>query len=116
MHVRVLLRHLQGRIHVTEGGCEDQLVAGANELLDSAFGVRTFGNVLEIGGLDLVAKFLDHGLARKLVLVGPAEVADRAKINKSDFELLGGGSAEQACSGSEHHCRCSNENLSHGFS
>jgi hypothetical protein len=79
-------------------------------------GVRALGNVLEIGGLDLVAKFLDHGVARKLVLVSPAEVADRAKINESDFELLGGGSPGQACSGSEHHCRRSNENLSHGFS
>jgi hypothetical protein len=115
MHVGIFLGDLQRRIHVAERRGEDQLVAGANQLFDRALGIGTFADVLEIGGLDLVAEFLDHGLARKFMLVGPAEIADRAKIDKADFELVGGGRAEQACSGGEHHCRCRNENLPHGF-
>src|ERR1700682_2384222 len=115
MHVGIFLGHLQRRLHVAERGREDQLVAGAHQLFDRTLGIRTFADVLEERRLDLVTEFLDHGLARQFMLVGPAEIANRAEIDKSDFELVGGGSAEHACSGGEHHCRCRNENLSHGF-
>ena len=97
MHVGIFLRDLQRRVHVAERGGEDQLVAGAHQLLDRALGVRAFADVFEIGGLDLVAEFLDQRLAREFMLVGPAEIADRAEIDEADFELVGGGSAEQAC-------------------
>ena len=53
--------------------------------------VGTFGYVLDIGRLDLVAERLDHRLAADFVLVGPAEVADRADIDEADLELVGGG-------------------------
>ena len=65
MHVRIFLRDLQRRVHVAERGREDQLVAGAHQLLDGALGVGTFGDVLEIGGLDLVAELLHERLARR---------------------------------------------------
>jgi hypothetical protein len=115
MHVRIFLGDLQRRLHVAERGREDQLVAGARQLLDRAFGVRAFADILEERGFDLVAEFLEHGEAPEVVLVGPAEIADRAEIDESDLELVGGGSAEQACSGGEHRCGCRDENLAHAF-
>ena len=115
MHVRVFLGDLQRRLHVAERRREDQLVAGARELLDRAFGVRAFADILEERGFDLVAEFLDHLEAAEVVLVGPAEIADRAEIDETDLEFVGGGSAEQACSGGEHRCGCRDENLAHGF-
>ena len=115
MHVGIFLGHLQRRLHVAKRGREDQLVAGARKLLDGAFGIRTLADVLEKGCFDLVAELLDHSLTREVMLVGPAEVADRAEVNKSDLELVGCGSAAQACSGGEHHRGRRNEDLSHGF-
>ena len=60
-----------------------------------ALGIGPFGDVFEIGGLDLVAEVLDQRLAADLVLVGPAEIADRAEIDEADLELVGGGGAGQ---------------------
>ena len=114
MHIGIFPGDLQRRVHVAEGGGEDQLVAGAHELLDRTFGVRTFADVLQVSGLDLVAEFLDQRLARDFVLVGPAEISNRAEIDEAYFELVGGGCAEQACSGRDHHRRRRNENFSHG--
>ena len=88
MHVRIFLGDLQRRVHVAERGGEDQLVAGAHELLDGALGVGTLRHVFEIGGLDLVAELLDHRLPRDLVLVGPAEIADRAEVDEPDLQFV----------------------------
>ena len=95
MHVGIFLGDLQRRVHVAERGREDQLVAGADQLLDGALGVGAFRHVLEIGGLDLVAEFLHQRLARQFVLIGPAEVADRAEIDEPDLQLVGGQGAAQ---------------------
>ena len=46
------------------------------------------GDVLEIGGLDLVAEFLLDLQAALVVLIGPAEVADRADIDEAGLELV----------------------------
>ena len=101
IHVRdISWRHLQRRVHVAERGGEDQLVAGARELLDRALGVGAFADVLEIGGLDLVAERLRQGLAADFMLVGPAEIADRAEIDEADFELVGGRSAPNVAAAS----------------
>ena len=89
----IFLGDLQRRVHEAERGGEDQLVAGARELLDRALGVGAFADVLEIGGLDLVAERLHHRLAAEVMLIGPAEIADRAEIDEADFELVGGGRA-----------------------
>ena len=102
MHVGIFLGDFQRRLHIAERGREDQLVAGARQLLDRALGVRTFADILQERGFDLVAEFLEHGEASEVVLVGPAEIADRSEIDESDLELVGGGSAGQACSGNEH--------------
>ena len=96
MHVRIFLGDLQRRIHVAERRREDQLVAGADQLLDGALGVGALGHVFEIGGLDLVAEFLHQRLAGELVLIGPAEIADRAEVNEADFQLVGGGGRADA--------------------
>ncbi len=96
MHVRIFLGDLQRRVHVAERRREDQLVAGADQLLDRALGVGTFRHVFEIGGLDLVAEFLHQRLAGELMLIGPAEIADRAEVNEADFQLVGGGGCTDA--------------------
>jgi hypothetical protein len=94
---------------------EDQFVAGAHQLFDGALGIGALADVFEIGGLDLVAEFLDQGLACEVMLVGPAEIADRTKIDEADLEFFGGAGAEHACSGGEHHCGRRNEKFSHGY-
>ena len=87
-------------------------MAGGGELADHALGVRPFGDVLDVGGLDLVAEMLDHRLAAELVAVGPAVVADRPDVDEADLERLlgesrprpsasaargGGRAGEEAC-------------------
>src|SRR5580692_134126 len=95
-HVRVFVRHLYRRVHEAERGGEDELVAGPCQLLDRAFGVGALGNVLEISGLDLAGERLFHGLAADVVLVTPAEIADRSRIDETDFQLFGSiGTAER---------------------
>src|SRR5262249_20348322 len=89
MNGRILLRHLEGRVHVAERGGEDQLVAGARKLLDGTLGIRAFRDVLQVGRLDLVAESLRQALAADLVLIGPTHVADRAEIDEADLELVG---------------------------
>ncbi|MHC2703024.1 hypothetical protein ACVMHZ_006187 [Bradyrhizobium liaoningense] len=88
---RVFLGDLQRRVHVAEGRGENQLVAGADQLLDRALGVGAFGHVFEVGGLDLVAQFLHQRLTTEVVLIGPAEVSDRTHIDEADLQLVGGG-------------------------
>src|SRR5262249_38111423 len=77
-------------------GGEDQLVAGARQLLDRALRIGPFVDVLEVAGLDLVAEMLDQRLAADLVLIGPAEVADRPEVNETDLQLILGGRSERA--------------------
>ncbi|MGY4462318.1 hypothetical protein ACVWYI_006278 [Bradyrhizobium sp. LB13.1] len=96
MHVRVFLRDLQRRIHIAERRREDQLVAGADELLDGPLGVGTFRHVFQIGGLNLVAELLHQRLACQLMLIGPAEVSDRTQIDEADLQLVGGGGCADA--------------------
>ena len=67
LDVRELLRDLDRRVHVAERGGEDQLVAGGGELADHALGVRALRDVLDEGGLDLVAERLLHCLAADVV-------------------------------------------------
>ena len=98
-HVRIFVRHLQRRVHEAERGGEDELVAGAGELLDRALGVGALGDVLEEGRLDLVAERLLHRLASDVMLVAPAKVADRPDIDEADFQLIGGVSAAERSGG-----------------
>ena len=89
-HVRIFVRDFQRRVHEAERGGEDQLVAGAGQLLDRAFGVGALGNILEESGLDLAGKRLFHRLAADVMLVAPAKVADRPDIDEADFQFFGG--------------------------
>ena len=86
LHVRKLGGNLQRRLHEAEGGREDDVAAVTGEALDGALGVG-FRNVLDIGCLDLVAQFLLDREAALIVLVGPAEVADRADIDPAGLGL-----------------------------
>jgi hypothetical protein len=64
-----------------------------------AFGVGALGDVLKIGRLDLIAERLFHRLAADIVLITPAEIADRPDVDESDFQLVGGIGAAERCSG-----------------
>src|SRR6476619_859107 len=75
---------------------------------DGPFGVGTFGNVFEIGRFDPVAKGGDDRSAADLMLIGPAEIADRPEIDEADFQLAcraglecRGGNCEQHNGGDE---------------
>jgi len=65
--------------------------------LEGAFGVRAFRDVFEEFGLDLVAERLLDLQAALVVLVGIAEIADRADIDPAGLQLfLGLGRPRQA--------------------
>jgi hypothetical protein len=72
-------------------------MAGAYQLLDGAFGVGAFGDVLDIGGLDLFAERFLKGLTAEVVLVSPAEIADRTEIDEADLELFGSMNLPEGC-------------------
>src|SRR5216683_5775192 len=115
-NVRIFLCDLDRRVHVAERCGEDQLVAGAGQLLDRALGVRALIDVLEERGLDLGTELLHDELPAELMLVGPAEIANRSKINESDLELALGGCVEDAYAGRKcRRCGSHNDNISHVY-
>ncbi len=63
---------------------------GARQLLDCALGVGSFGDVFQIGGFHPIAEGGDDRAAADVMLVGPAEIADRPEINEADFQFAGG--------------------------
>ena len=88
LNVRELAGDLVGRIHVAEGGGEDDVAAGTGEALDGALGVGAFRHAFEIGQLNIfLAEILLHLERALMVLVRPAEIADRPHI---DVAGLGG--------------------------
>src|SRR5690606_18849787 len=89
-----LLGDLDRRVHVTEGGGEDQVIAALGHVADHPFGVGAFGDVLDEAGLNLVAELFFQVLAALLVLVGPAMVADRAAVDETDLQGIGRRDAE----------------------
>ena len=89
LHLRKFLGNLDDRIHEAEGGREDDLAVFARQPFDGAVCIGTFRNILDIARLDLVAQFLLDLLAALVVLIGIAEVADRADIDPAGLELLG---------------------------
>ena len=62
-------------------------MAGARELLDGALAIG-LGHVLDKGGFHLAGERRLDRLAALIVLVAPAEIADRANIDEADLELL----------------------------
>ena len=85
LHIRKFRRNLQGRLHEAEGGGENDLAAIARQALDGAFGIG-FRDIFDEDGLDLVAQFLLNRLAALIMLVGPAEIADRADIDPAGLD------------------------------
>ena len=90
LHVRKLLRHFQGGIHVAERGRDHQLAARLRQVADHALGIGALRHVFHKLGGDLVAQRLFHFLARLIVLGGPACVADGADIHEADVQRNGG--------------------------
>ena len=95
--IRVPFRGIDRVVHVAERRGEDQFVTAIGEVIHDALGVRTFGHVLDEGRLDLIAEMLGGGEAGLVVLVGPAEIADRAEVDEADLHRICGlGPANQA--------------------
>jgi hypothetical protein len=80
---------LEHRLHVAEGGAEDQLVALAGHVAKDTFGIGRFGHLLDEAGDDAVAEFLLDRLARVVVREGPAAITDRADVGERDLQRLG---------------------------
>ena len=89
LHVLEVGRDLEHRLHVAEGGAEDQLVALAGHVAEHALGVGRLGHLLDEAGDDLVAELLLDRLAAVVVREGPAAVADRADVGEGDLQRLG---------------------------
>ena len=100
LNVRVVAGDFVGRVHETEGGGEDQVVAGLSQLGDGFNSLRTFWHVLQRGRGEAVHGF--DGLTADVVAVGPAEVTGRAYVNEADFGL---GLCRGCDDGTESQCR-----------
>jgi hypothetical protein len=86
LDVRMVGGDLQHRLHVAEGGAEDQLVALAGQVANTR---SASAHLLDEGGHDLVAEFLLQRLAGVVVREGPAAVAHRADVGEGDLQRLG---------------------------
>ena len=86
--LRVIPGDLLHRVSEAEGGGEDELVALGHEVPDDSLGVRSLGDLLDVGGLHLVAEPGLDRLAAEVVGVGPAGVADGAHVDEADLEGL----------------------------
>ncbi len=97
LHLRELRGDGVGRVHIAERGGEDDVTARQRHLGQHPLGVGALGHILLKRGLDLVAELLDHRPPSKLVLIGPAAVADRADIDEAGLNLVlsEGGPAKQ---------------------
>ena len=94
-HIRKFGGNRKGWVHVAKGCGEDDVVAGQRHLGQNAFGVSPFRHGFNIGGFDLVAESFFNGQQTLVVLVGPAEIADWANVDKADFGCL----ASKGCRG-----------------
>ncbi len=83
--IRVILSHSDGRIHEAKGGGKDNVVPGLGQTADGALCVRTFVDVLYIGGVHLVTKMLFDRQATLVMLVAPAVIPDGTHIDETDF-------------------------------
>ncbi|MNQ65447.1 hypothetical protein D3C85_799010 [compost metagenome] len=96
-HLGKLFGNFHRRVHVAEGGGEDQVVFVLGHVADHPLGVGPFGHVLHIVGGDLRAEFFRELLASLFMLIRPAVVADRADVNEADFQrVVGAGTQARA--------------------
>ena len=93
--LRKALGDFQGGVHVPERGREDQVVSFVGKFRDHPLGVGAFGNVLDIARLDFVSEMRHEFLTSDLVLISPAEVADRPEIDEADLRHGGLGDARE---------------------
>jgi len=95
--VREQFTDLLQRLHIAERGGEYQLIAIRGELAKYPFGIGGLRNVFHKCGLDLGAECLFQLQAGLIVHLGPAAVFDRAQINETHLERLGGGGRHRRC-------------------
>ena len=107
LHLGEALGDLQRRVHEAERGREDQPVTALGKLLDHPLGIRTLGDVLDIGRFDLIAEMLGHMFAAQVMLIAVAVVGHRTDIDEPDLQLIGGErlAAERAGKGAGGECR-----------
>ena len=90
LHAGQVGRGAQRRFEVAEAGGEDQLRALRGKVAHHALGVGPFGHRLDEARRDLVAQRTLHRLARLIVLIRPAGLADRADVDEADLQGRGG--------------------------
>ncbi|MDE2456066.1 MAG: hypothetical protein KGL43_20975 [Burkholderiales bacterium] len=88
--LRVVGGDAQHGVHVAEPDREDELVAVCGELARDALGVGPLVRVGDGGHRDRAAQVALERLAREVVLMGPAHVADRAEEDEADLHRCGG--------------------------
>ena len=84
---RVLLGDIDGGVHVTEAGREDEVVTLAGVLGDDPLGLRPLRDILGNGGRD-VGKHLVHILTPLVMGVVPSGVSDRTDQDERRLDLL----------------------------
>ncbi len=97
--IRELLGNFFGRVHETERGGEDQVVAGLGHLTDHAFSIGTFRHAFDIAGRCTVAEFSFNGLTANVMTIRPAMVTNRADIDKTGLNVFGLGCTHAGCEG-----------------
>jgi hypothetical protein len=92
-HIGKFLGNIDGWIHVSKGGGEDQISALQRHIGHDTLGIWTFWHAFHIHRFDFITKSLHNGFAALVVLIGPTAVTDRADIDEADLGFFG----QRAC-------------------
>ena len=88
MHLRILLRHLQGVVQVAVAGGEDHLDAGAHHALHDPLHIGIFRDVLEVDGFHVVQMLFQVQSALILSVV-VAVIGFGSDVNEAHLGLGG---------------------------
>jgi len=106
LHIREFLGDVDGRVHIAKGGREDHLVTRKRHLGHHALSISPFRHTFNEGCFYLIAIGFNDRLAAFVMLVGPAEITDRADIDEAYLVRIVSGC--RACKG-KGGCRCCGE-------
>ncbi len=84
-NVGKLLCYPSRRVHESEGGGEDHIIAGLGQTPNGAFSVSTLTHVLHIGGIHLIAKMLFKSQTTQVMLIAPAVIPDGTNVDEANL-------------------------------